>query len=623
MDRAVRLRAASAVITVAACLLPFWLLPSARAEGGNFPPIAQLANGLPSEIVVSGNYAYVAAHSVVTAFDVSNPSNPRLVGYCDTPGHAKALAVSNGYLYIAAYSAGLRVLRISDPAHPVAVGACETYGQADGVAVTGGVAYLADGNAGLAVVAVSDPANPVKMAVYEPSSRLRAVAAEGRYAYVVGDGCGLRVVDVSDPGAPVEVGRCGEWNATGLAVRNGYAYLAAASDGVVVVDVRNPADPREVARVRTRNIARRIAVSEKRCYVGDHEGGLLLFDLSDPAHPVEVTSVNLSGWSYGVAAAGDRLYVANCTGIGVLDAKDMSQPKLVGHFATYGGACDVAIAGGLLALADYSIGLRLLDVTQQDRPMELKQVHVAFGARVAALPRYGYIVGKFAEFYLIDTSDATNTTATGPWRLSAQADEFVTGESCVYVANRERGLGLLQVLGRRPSIRYWKPPQTCSIVGVAVQGGCAYAADAMGRLWIIGLAGGRGQPRTLGVCELAGPPQAVAVSGRYAYIAAARSGLHVVDVSDPARPRVVGHVATPDSASAVAVAGGYAYVACEDAGLRVINVSDPARPMEIAYWDTPGQAQRVVVSNGRVFLADRTWGLVVFPEVARVELPAQ
>ena len=53
----------------------------------------------------------------------------------------------------------------------------------------------------------------------------------------------------------------------------------------------------------------------------------------------------------------------------------------------------------------------------------------------------------------------------------------------------------------------------------------------------------------------------VAVSGPYAYVAAMRAGLRVVDVSDPASPREVGFYQIPDLIfSKVVVSGQYAYV---------------------------------------------------------------
>lgn len=66
-------------------------------------------------------------------------------------------------------------------------------------------------------------------------------------------------------------------------------------------------------------------------------------------------------------------------------------------------------------------------------------------------------------------------------------------------------------------------------------------------------------PQRVGGCAMGGAPSALAVSGRYAYVAAGEGDLHVFDVSDPASPRLVGDNST-FTASAVMVTGERIYL---------------------------------------------------------------
>lgn len=68
--------------------------------------------------------------------------------------------------------------------------------------------------------------------------------------------------------------------------------------------------------------------------------------------------------------------------------------------------------------------------------------------------------------------------------------------------------------------------------------------------------------------------KAVTVRDRYAYVAAYRSGLHILDVQDPTMPTEVGFYDTPGHTWQVLLSGDHAYVADGDSGLRVINVAD-------------------------------------------------
>jgi hypothetical protein len=101
----------------------------------------------------------------------------------------------------------------------------------------------------------------------------------------------------------------------------------------------------------------------------------------------------------------------------------------------------------------------------------------------------------------------------------------------------------------------------------------------------------------------------VAVKTTYVYAAAARSGLRVISVADPAHPVEVGYLDTPGRAWSVEVVGDIAYVADGDSGLRVISVTDPAHPAEVGHCDTPGGAQDVVVDGEYAYVADVDSGL--------------
>jgi hypothetical protein len=161
-------------------------------------------------------YAYVAdggfLGSGLRIVDISDPAQPAEVSFLPMkiqiaedflPARAEDVAVANGYVYLAAGTAGLRVVDVSEPAAPVEVGFYDTPGRADNLTVAGHYAYLADGD--LRIVDVSDPTAPTLVGFYDvpyPAGTPH-VAVQGHHAYVTSQG--IRVLDVSDPGVPVDV----------------------------------------------------------------------------------------------------------------------------------------------------------------------------------------------------------------------------------------------------------------------------------------------------------------------------------------------------------------------------------------------------------------------------------
>ena len=167
-------------------------------------------------VAVAGGYAYVADGGLLETglrvVDISDPVHPREVGFLPIeiqttddflPARAEGVAAANGYVYLAAGTAGLRVVDVSNPVAPTEIGFYDTPGRADNLIVAGHYAYLSDGD--LRAVDVSDPTAPALIGFYDvPGGPLTPrVAVQGRYAYVTGSG--IRVLDVSNPGKPVEV----------------------------------------------------------------------------------------------------------------------------------------------------------------------------------------------------------------------------------------------------------------------------------------------------------------------------------------------------------------------------------------------------------------------------------
>jgi hypothetical protein len=124
------------------------------------------------------------------------------------------------------------------------------------------------------------------------------------------------------------------------------------------------------------------------------------------------------------------------------------------------------------------------------------------------------------------------------------------------------------------------------------------------------------KPRHLATVPLDGA-RASALQFRYLFVTD-RSGLRVIDVTLPAKPALLpGRVALAD-ARKVYVARTYAYVAAGKQGLAIIDVEKPAEPKVYQMFDADGQlndARDVIVgsTNASLFgyVADGANGLKV------------
>jgi formylglycine-generating enzyme required for sulfatase activity len=165
----------------------------------------------------------------------SDPQFPGVLRYngvfAATRGYAKAVAVANGYAYVADDEMGVAVLdvRVRILGAVRVVSATDTPGNAKGIAISGDYAYVADGKSGLIIMRIDGGNAPVLVGSLVLAGDSRSIEVRGSYAFIAAQDGGTHIVDVSNPADPKLAGTVITPYATGVAVTN---------DGVVAISDR-------------------------------------------------------------------------------------------------------------------------------------------------------------------------------------------------------------------------------------------------------------------------------------------------------------------------------------------------------------------------------------------------
>jgi hypothetical protein len=113
------------------------------------------------------------------------------------------------------------------------------------------------------------------------------------------------------------------------------------------------------------------------------------------------------------------------------------------------------------------------------------------------------------------------------------------------------------------------------------------------------------------------------IYGKYAYLAAGKEGLHIFDISTPDSPKLIGRCRTNADAWDVWVSGNYAYVADLQKGITLIDVSRPSKPhkFSLVTWDKKKPMAEIVRGEGEtIYVAAGKHGLVVI-DVSNPQAP--
>jgi hypothetical protein len=607
----------------------FQKTPQVSLYGGG-PYATGILDLCSSKYYISGNHAYVACSESLQIVDLTDPAEPKNIGYFLVSGTNYDIHGSDRYSYFAKGNLGLQVIDVRDPANPVVAGSVDTPGYARAVYVSGNYAYVADSQSGLQVADITDSAHPTIIGSVDTPGFAKAVYVSGNYAYVADYESGLKVIDITCPSNPVIVGTCNIANyAYDVYVSGNYAYMTYLS-GLQVIDISDPAHPLFVGNLDTPGTATSINISGKYAYVTitleSGRGLLAILDITDPLKSLIIGYYATQGIASHIDIMENHVYVKSAMGLEILDATHHTNPTMIASRNVKGTANGISVSGKYAYLAIGKMNsqglpegvLDVMDISDPSNPVKIGSCSTrGYANSVHMSGNYAYVAEGKAGLQVIDISKPANPVVAGSVDTPGSAMDVHVSGNYAYVADAESGLQIIDITKpANPVIVGSRAPLGYAFYGVYVSDNYAYVTDWNKGLLIIDITF-PAHPNVVGSCDATSATGGVYVSGNYAYVADynAHPGLAIVDITDPFKPLTVGKWGDDlyDGSHYcydVHVQGNYAYVACVDS-IYVLDVSIPDAPVLLGSSQTPGKAQSLFVREDSVYVADGKLGLMV------------
>jgi len=616
-------------------------------------------SGTAMGIAVSGNYAYVADGAAgVQTIDIRNPSNPLWVGGYDTTGSAQKVVISGNYAYIADYNAGLQIINISDPSNPVRVGGYDTFGDPRDLVVSGNYAYvvysfeLFGTITGFDIIDISNPSNPVRIggwSVENADHLATAIAVSGNYAYLAATTAGLQIIDIKNPSNPVKVGGYNTTNsfAKSIAVSGNYAYVADGNTGLEIIDIRNPSNPIRVGGYGTAGPAMGVTVSSNYAFVANGNSGLQVIDVSNPSNPVRVGGYDKTS-ADAVAVSGNYIFVADYDdGVYILSTTPVTPVSYIQfssssysvnenekfvvltvnrswssngvasvNYSTVNGIAsdglDFTAVSGTLTWADgdgspKTITIPIIDdnICEGNKTFSAKLSGVS-GASLGRLNNVTVTIfdNELTVPKVLEPSNVSSNSFVARWNAvngarGYQLDIAVDDKFINYVNGyQHRDVGNVTsyfVVGLSSGVTYFYRVRAYG-ENITSDESVTISVTTIGPISVNFINQWPGYPR--------GNAYSVAVSGKYAFVAAQEGGLQIIDISNPPNPTRIGGYNTSGTAMGIAVSGNNAYVADGDAGLQIIDIGKPSSPIWVSEYGTADYANGVAVSGNYAYVTE-------------------
>ncbi|HEX7860011.1 MAG TPA: hypothetical protein VF773_06795 [Verrucomicrobiae bacterium] len=402
-----------------------------------------------------------------------------------------------------------------------------------------------------------------------------------------------------------------------LALEGDKAFYTASGGGVVVLDVSDPSRMRPIGAIRIYDPAHRIVVNGSRAYVGSP----LAFDAFEVDQLPFVTwhgGASMNGWEdflECIQVVATNAFVGSRFGMSIYNVADPREMVRLGNFESKGYVTRLQVRDGIAFVVDDLVGLHVVDVRKEIRPLLLSSITNTAGPffpqdpdlfsiqDVAVENGYAFLGGGAAGVLVVDVNDLRNPKIVKTVKASTAAYLVkIAGGLCV-VSDRAGSISVIDISNPLEAavIGSYKEPRFIECNDLQVRDGYAYLAVRDGVISFDIRT--PTEPRKIGSYrQVEGQALQVQKVGNYAFVADREGGVGVLDVSDVKQPREVSRYMAPGfDAYEVKVEGDRAYVAGGYSGLKVLDVSDPTRIRQIGAAATGGPAHSLTTRSNMVY----------------------
>jgi len=261
--------------------------------------LAGRIQGSCEAVAVNGDNAYIASNEVFRSVDISDRTNPRVVGSWNAPSIIWQLVASENYVFIGLRDRGVKVLDVSDPARPQLIATLDTPPYIREMRLEGNHLYLAVDRGGFGVIDITDPTDPELLFTDPVVGFGFGLAPVGEILYAACYTGGLQALTANQNQTWDVIDSIRFPNViNSIDVSGGYVFTGSSYDcGLRVIDISDPADLREVGHNTEMESGTIYWVETQESLVAAGIGdttpngsldGIHIFDASDPANPVEV-----------------------------------------------------------------------------------------------------------------------------------------------------------------------------------------------------------------------------------------------------------------------------------------------------------------------------------------------
>ena len=606
--------------------------------------VGRWAAGPPYAFTVENNIVFTASGGILQTLDISDPSNPKLLGQVATSGVINDISKDGNYVYLAEGDSGLKVIDVSNLANPTQVSELLLPGPVNKLIVNNQTLYVAEGRwdggqwiGGLRTLDVSDPFNPQPLGFYVSPGESNFISLVDDYIYMNKKSVETLFIDISDLNNPTLAGS--------LNTRFGNAYLSGylLFIGMKIFDVSNPLNPILLGEAVFQGGAEDVTVSGNFAFItirkfwdGNNwrDGQIRIFDISDPVNPTEIGFYESSGDVANISYANYTLIISEGvypnvstseegSGLRIMDVTNPALPEPIGFFETPGVSMDVVVRDHYAFVLTLYGGISVVNIQDISNPTQIGYYNSPGKPKDLSLKdNLAYLADGNGGLRIVDISDLTNPVEVGSYETGDSFSKIDVSGDFAYVLYGAAGIHILDISNPLDIYEVSFAGISHTPVSILVQGNYAYVGD-----WISSHWGGQGHIWIFNISDPFNPiqigeydegytmwedtfnPTDLALKDNYLYVADRIGYMVVLDVSDPTHPVRVSK--TSAFAENIEIEGDFVYLSYSYGGVKIFDILDPLIPQEISTYDPTFSVRAIDVNHGVILVSALDYGMMI------------
>ncbi|KAA0247071.1 MAG: hypothetical protein EDM72_03300, partial [Chlorobiota bacterium] len=342
-----------------------------QSVDSNLTQLSHFAIGPCMDVVVEGNLAYAGNGGYFQVINISNPSEPIVLGEVLLPeGIVYDIEINGSYAYLLA---PFTVIDITDPYNPEIIFFELISGGLDEIYIQGNHAYLG-GFSSISIVDIEDPHNPDVLGYAGTSGEMvNSIAIYDNYLYATTyDGLVIDIFDITDKNNPVWVnGKFIGYVGGGLFVKDTLLYAGCLSQPQFrIYNISNPLNPNLLTGLKFEDVPIEISVKDTIAFASLYTKGFSIINITNN-NPVEIEHINTnySPFTFNHSVGENNLLISFYSGFDIVNIENIDSTFYLGSFFTSDFITRIDKINNLLYSASYYGGLKIIDYSN---PVKLK-----------------------------------------------------------------------------------------------------------------------------------------------------------------------------------------------------------------------------------------------------------